>query len=113
MVSNDIFKFKCGFFFSSSFQKECIIYHYYNRTPLHEAIGYKRYDVIKFLIISGADLARTNSDGDTPRDVGLRLGISSADLDILFQARSVRPAVNPADGEFQVNQTPLGNILYQ
>jgi hypothetical protein len=36
------------------------------RTPLHEAMAYRRYDVARFLVENGADMSLRNKDNETP-----------------------------------------------
>ncbi|KAJ3114449.1 Ankyrin repeat domain-containing protein 42 [Phlyctochytrium bullatum] len=63
-------------------------------TPLHEAISNKRFDIANFLVRNGANVTLTSTAGETPRDLGIRIGIPAAELDdVLSPSRVVPPAV--------------------
>ncbi|KAI8835520.1 ankyrin repeat-containing domain protein [Chytridium lagenaria] len=49
-------------------------------TPLHEAVSNRRFEVMNYLVRHGAD-SNIIANGETPRELGLRIGISMADLD--------------------------------
>ena len=52
-----------------------------NRTPLHEAISRKEWDLVTILMHFGANVHLTNSDGLTPRGLGMALGHTVSDVD--------------------------------
>ncbi|KAI8834851.1 hypothetical protein BC829DRAFT_68647 [Chytridium lagenaria] len=49
-------------------------------TPLHEAVSNRRFELANYLVRNGAD-SSIAVNGETPRELGLRIGISVADLD--------------------------------
>ncbi|KAJ3104946.1 hypothetical protein HDU97_008694 [Phlyctochytrium planicorne] len=63
-------------------------------TPLHEAISQKKLDVASYLVRNGADLSLISANGETARDLGVRIGISPSDLDeYLSPLRTLSPAM--------------------
>ncbi|KAJ3213561.1 hypothetical protein HDU67_002771 [Dinochytrium kinnereticum] len=70
-------------------------------TPLHEAISHRRFDVASYLMRNGADCTLISSTGETPRDLGIRIGIPPFELDEhLSPNKPVLPAM--ADRELNV-----------
>jgi ankyrin repeat protein len=52
-------------------------------TPLHEAVSYKRRDLIKYLIYKGADRKIKNDFGQTPEDLARKLKHSTSEIQLL------------------------------
>jgi ankyrin repeat protein len=54
------------------------------RTALHEAVSFTHNSAVKWLIHKGADLNIKNSSGETPFDLGKRIGYADAVLEELL-----------------------------
>nr|KAJ3409109.1 hypothetical protein HK105_003104 [Polyrhizophydium stewartii] len=55
-----------------------------NWTPLHEAVGHCRKDVVQYLLKKGADRNAKSAQDETPVDLAKRLGFSTDELAIYF-----------------------------
>ena len=80
-------------------------------TPLHEAISRKSFDVFRFLLKKGADPDLKNDYGDTPKDLGVKLGIDASDLEgSWFQSLSRRGSAKPSDSSTTMHaNSPTSN----
>ncbi|KAJ3252919.1 Ankyrin repeat domain-containing protein 42 [Chytriomyces hyalinus] len=78
-------------------------------TPLHEAVGLRRYEVSRFLVKAGASMDVVNKLGETPRALGIKLGIPKLELDEAFLATS--PTTASSFQESNTTGSPDTNSL--
>jgi ankyrin repeat protein len=65
-------------------------------TALHEAISLKRLDVFRLLVKRGARTDEMNAFGETPRVLGLKIGIETADIEsVWFASNKVGSSQHP------------------
>jgi ankyrin repeat protein len=53
-------------------------------TALHEAISQRQLDLFRIMLRKGADASVRNDAGDTPRELGLKMGVNLNDLDCIW-----------------------------
>ncbi|KAI8833332.1 hypothetical protein BJ741DRAFT_579750 [Chytriomyces cf. hyalinus JEL632] len=78
-------------------------------TPLHEAVGLRRYEVSRYLVKAGASMDVVNKLGETPRALGVKLGIPKLELDEAFLATS--PTTASSFHESNTTGSPDTNSL--
>ncbi|KAI8821938.1 hypothetical protein BJ741DRAFT_636288 [Chytriomyces cf. hyalinus JEL632] len=78
-------------------------------TPLHEAVGLRRYEVSRYLVKAGASMEVVNKLGETPRALGVKLGIPKLELDEAFLATS--PTTASSFQESNTTGSPDTNSL--
>ncbi|KAJ3402502.1 Ankyrin repeat domain-containing protein 42 [Chytriomyces hyalinus] len=78
-------------------------------TPLHEAVGLRRYEVSRYLVKAGASMDVVNKLGETPRALGVKLGIPKLELDEAFLATS--PTTASSFQESNTTGSPDTNSL--
>ncbi|KAJ3393865.1 hypothetical protein HDU84_000828 [Entophlyctis sp. JEL0112] len=87
-------------------------------TPLHEAVSVRRTDVAKYLIQSNANIDALNKMQETPKMLGVRLGVPKAELDEIFGNKPTAPpspderaspALNDCGAASNANGSKSGN----
>ncbi|KAJ3313307.1 hypothetical protein HDU76_002689 [Blyttiomyces sp. JEL0837] len=66
-------------------------------TPLHEAVSMRRAELVRVLLRAGADPEATNGAGESPRALGLRVGLTPEEIEEMFTDGTGQPVnVSPA-----------------